>query len=105
MALPQLTEDQRAANLAKAAAARTARTELKKRLSTREINLDAVFKLVDDGDEVAKKTKVVDLVKALPGIGQVKAAEVMGRLEIPDNRRAGGLGARQRQALITEFSA
>jgi hypothetical protein len=105
VALPQLTAEQRAENLKKAAAARTARTELKKKLKGGELTLAQVFEQADKGDDIAGKTKVVDLIKALPGVGKVKADALMEQLEIQPTRRAGGLGSKQRAALLAEFSA
>jgi hypothetical protein len=45
------------------------------------------------------------LLKALPGVGAVKAAKLLEELSIADTRRIGGLGANQRQALIEASSA
>ncbi|GAA2818502.1 integration host factor, actinobacterial type [Crossiella cryophila] len=104
MALPQLTEEQRAAALEKAAAARRARAELKERLKRGGTNLKEVLKSAET-DEVLGKMKVSALLEALPGVGKVRAAQIMERLEIATSRRLRGLGDRQRKALLTEFSA
>jgi ribosomal protein S13 len=44
--------------------------------------------------------RVVDLLSSFRGIGPVRAAEAMGRLHIAANRRVGGLGPHQADALI-----
>ena len=104
MALPPLTPEQRAAALAKAAAARKARAELKVRLKSSGTSLDDV--LADgDNDEVIGKMKVVAVLEAMPGVGKVRAQKIMERLEISPSRRVRGLGVKQRQALVREFSA
>ena len=69
MALPQLTEEQRAAALEKAAAARRARAELKDRLKRGGTTLPEVLKQ-SDSDEVLGKMKVSALLEAMPGVGQ-----------------------------------
>ena len=103
MALPPLTPEQRAAALEKAAAARKARAELKVRLKSSGTRLDDV--LVDgDTDEVIGKMKVVAVLEAMPGVGKVRAQKIMERLEISPSRRVRGLGSKQRQALVEEFS-
>jgi hypothetical protein len=102
VALPQLTEEQRAAALEKAAAARRARAELKERLKRGGTNLTDVLKAADN-DEVLGKMKVSALLESLPGVGKVHAAQIMERLEIAASRRLRGLGDRQRKALLTEF--
>ena len=104
MALPSLTPEQRAAALEKAAAARKARAELKVRLKSSGTSLDAV--LADGAsDEVVGKMKVVAVLEAMPGVGKVRAQRIMERLEISPSRRVRGLGAKQREALVQEFSS
>ncbi|HEU0089562.1 MAG TPA: integration host factor, actinobacterial type [Pseudonocardiaceae bacterium] len=103
MALPELTEEQRAAALEKAAAARRARAELKERLKRGGTNLKEVLANADS-DDILGKMKVSALLEALPGVGKVRAAQIMERLEIAPSRRLRGLGERQRKALLTEFS-
>ena len=50
-------------------------------------------------------TKVIDVLKALPRVGAVRAGQVMERLDIAANRRLRGLGQHQIAALVAEFSA
>ena len=104
MALPSLTPEQRAAALEKAAAARKARAELKVRLKSSGTSLDEVLA---DGtqDEVVGKMKVVAVLESMPGVGKVRAQRIMERLEISPSRRVRGLGAKQREALVREFSS
>lgn len=102
MALPQLTDEQRKAALAKAAEARKARAELKDDLKRGKINLKEVLKKADK-DEIIGKTKVNSLLEALPKVGKVKAKEIMDELGIAQTRRLRGLGDRQRQALLERF--
>ncbi|MDQ3761939.1 MAG: integration host factor [Actinomycetota bacterium] len=103
MALPELTEEQRAAALEKAAAARRARAELKERLKRGGTNLREVL-AKSDSDDILGKMKVSALLEALPGVGKVRAQQIMERLEIANSRRLRGLGERQRKALLSEFS-
>jgi hypothetical protein len=103
VALPQLTEEQRAAALQKAAEARRARAEWKARLKSGGTTLEEVLKEADS-DEVLGKMKVSALLEALPGVGKVRASQAMERLEIAESRRLRGLGDRQRKALLAEFT-
>jgi transposase len=102
VALPQLTEEQRAAALEKAAAARRTRAELKDRLKRGCTTIKEVL-TQSDSDEVLGKMKVSALLESMPGVGKVRAAQLMERLEIAPRRRLRGLGERQRRALLTEF--
>ncbi|AWK72068.1 MULTISPECIES: integration host factor, actinobacterial type [Rhodococcus] len=103
MALPQLTDEQRAAALEKAAAARRARAELKGKLKSGDVTLKQVLSKADV-DDIIGKTKVSAILEALPKIGKVKAQEIMANLEIAPTRRLRGLGDRQRDALLAHFS-
>ncbi len=94
---PQLTPEQRSAALAKAAEARAARAEIKQRLKMGSITLKDAL---GSEDQNMAKLKVVSLLESLPGVGKVKARKLMEELEIADNRRVQGLGAKQRQALL-----
>lgn len=103
MALPQLTDEQRAAALEKAAEARKVRAELKERLKRGGTTLAQV--LADaTTDEALAKLKVSALLESLPGVGKVRAAQLMEQFDIAASRRLRGLGERQRQALLNEFA-
>ena len=69
VALPQLTEEQRAAALAKAAEARRVRAELKERLKRGGVSMTEVLKQ-SDSDDVLGKMKVSALLEAMPGVGR-----------------------------------
>jgi DNA uptake protein ComE-like DNA-binding protein len=103
MALPTLTPEQRTAALAKAAEARKARTELLAAIKTGQQSLPDVLGRAKT-DQVVGKTKVAALLKALPGYGPAKATALLDEAGIDVNRRAAGLGERQREALIQALS-
>ena len=52
----------------------------------------------DAGD--AKRILVTSLLQSVPGIGASKAVVIMRLYRIPKGRRVGGLGIRQREALV-----
>ncbi|MFJ9417850.1 integration host factor, actinobacterial type [Streptomyces sp. NPDC101227] len=99
MALPTITAEQRSAALAKAAAVRKARSELIDQVRKGKVTMAEVLKRADKED-LLKKTKVAAVIKALPGIGPVKAVKLMEEAEIPSARRIGSLGSKQRAALL-----
>jgi hypothetical protein len=102
MPLPTLTPEQREQALAKAAEARKRRAELKGQLKSEKLSLRDV--LNRQGDEVVGKMKVSSVLESLPGVGKVRARRIMERLDISATRRVRGLGAKQKDALLTEFS-
>lgn len=103
MALPPLTPEQRAAALEKAAQARRVRAELKDKLKHNAVTLREILD-AGETDEVIGKLKVVALLEAMPGVGKVRAARIMEKLDISPSRRVRGLGAKQRSALEREFA-
>jgi ribosomal protein S13 len=54
-------------------------------------------------DDIVGKMKVSALLESVPGIGKVRARQIMERLGIAESRRVRGLGANQRAALENEF--
>jgi hypothetical protein len=101
MALPQLTDEQRKAALAKAAEARHARAELREKIKTGEVSLEEVL---NSDDPIAARMKVSALIESLPGYGKAKATKIMDELGISATRRVKGLGARQREQLLEVLS-
>lgn len=102
MALPRLTPEQRQANLEKAAASRRERAEVKNRLKHSGASIVDVLRQGQENDVIAKM-RVLDLLQAMPGLGKVRARQMMERLSISESRRVRGLGANQVAALEREF--
>lgn len=102
MVLPPLTPEQRQAALDKAGVARRERADVKRRLKAGETTLGEVVGRAAT-DEVVAKMKVVDLLQSMPGVGKVRALQLMERIGIAESRRVRGLGAKQVAALETEF--
>jgi hypothetical protein len=96
---PQLTPDQRQAALAKAAAARRLRAELKDKLKMGSTSLKELFDMADR-DEMVGKMKVLSVLESLPGLGKVKARRLLEECEISETRRIQGLGVNQRRKLF-----
>ena len=104
MPLPELSPEQRAAALEKAAEIRKARAELKEQLKAGKTTLTKVLDQADT-DEVVGKIKVSAVLQSMPGIGKVRATQIMEKLKIAESRRLRGLGEQQRKALLAEFAA
>jgi hypothetical protein len=102
--IPPLSDEQRQQARNAATQARRRRDETKQTLRSGERSLAEVLALAEEDDVIAH-TKVIDVLKALPRVGAVRAAKVMDRLDIAANRRLRGLGKHQTAALVAEFSA
>jgi hypothetical protein len=94
---PILTPEQRAAALAKAAEARTARAEIKVKLKQGTMTVPEALVSADPN---VGKLKVIAMLESLPGLGKVKARKIMEEVGIADNRKIQGLGTQQKKALL-----
>lgn len=103
MSLPNVTPEQRAKALEKAAQVRKARKELKENIKSGKTDPASVLKTRKD-DPLVSKMKVKEFLQAIPGIGGAKADKIMHDVDIPGNRRLGGLGIRQAKALLEYLS-
>ena len=103
MALPPLTPEQRAAALEKAAQVRRERAEVKNRLKYSHGSLAEVIKEGQD-NAVVGKMKVSALLEAMPGVGKVRARQIMEDVGISESRRVRGLGTNQIAALLERFA-
>lgn len=102
MALPALTPEQRADALAKAAIARRERAAVKNRLKYAQGSLKDV---ISDGkqNDIVGKMKVSALLESMPGVGRVRARQIMEEVGISDSRRVRGLGNNQIASLLSRF--
>jgi hypothetical protein len=98
MPLPTLTPEQRVDALAKATEARQARSALLAQVKSGALTLEQVFERADD--EVVKKTRVLQVLRAVPGYGPAKVAALMSASGVDEKRRVGGLTAGQRTKLL-----
>lgn len=104
MPIPHLSEEQRRQARDAATQARRRRAEVKDQLRSGALTIEDVLRLADT-DEVVAHTKVVDVLKSQPRVGEVRANKVMERLKIASNRRLRGLGKHQIDGLIAEFGS
>jgi transposase len=103
VSLPPLTPQQRAEALEKAAAARRARAEVKARLKHGGGCLVEVLAQAQ-ADEAIGKMRVSELLESLPGVGKVRAGQIMEQIGIAQTRRVRGLGHNQVTALVARFT-
>jgi DNA uptake protein ComE-like DNA-binding protein len=105
---PQLTPEQRQKALEKAAMARRQRAEVKDKLKIGSLTLSELFAAADTKDEAGEmlaNMKVLAVLESLPGVGKVRARNIMQELDISESRRLRGLGTNQRAALLEKFGS
>lgn len=100
---PKISDEQRALALARAAEARRVRAEMKELLKTGSITLPEFLDRADS-DDLVSGIKVAAVLSSMPGTGKIKAKRMMEAHGIAENRRIRGLGERQRERLLEEFS-
>lgn len=103
MPIPTLSPEQLQAARQAATQARRARAELKDKVRSGTLTLGQALDEAAENDVLAH-VKVIDLLKALPRVGEKRAGEIMERLEIAPNRRVRGLGRHQIAGLKAEFN-
>lgn len=81
---------------------RSRRAALKRAVKTGDVTL---AEALESDDPASARMRVSELLASLPGMGRVGASQAMARLGIAPGRRVGGLGPRQREALLREFGA
>lgn len=103
MAIPTLSPEQLQAARAAATEARRVRANLKNEVRDGKRSLaDALDECISN--DVLAHIRVVDLLKAMPRIGDKRASEIMAKYDIAPNRRIRGLGRHQVQGLKDEFN-
>lgn len=98
--LPPMTEEQRREALEKARAARAAAKEARQMLSRGEVD---PIDVLQDPEGPFARLRVRSFLTAIPGVGTLIAYRLMDAVGISQNKKVGGLGCRQREALTTKL--
>ncbi len=101
--LPEMSDDQRAAALARARQARRTRAEVKLLLQSGSLSFRELLERAEEDDLVAG-TKISAVIVSMPHMGKVGTKRLMEEIGIADNRTIRGLGSNQRKALLERFS-
>ncbi|MGW2110024.1 integration host factor, actinobacterial type [Streptomyces sp. NPDC001948] len=59
---------------------------------------------LDSDSEAIRKLLVRTLLESLPGIGKIRAQEILTEPEVSESRRVHGLGKQQRVRLLERFA-
>lgn len=97
--IPNLTTEQRRANLEKAKAARSKRAAVLKKVTNGTYSVEDVLNMALE-DKAISRMRAFTLIKAVPGYGFSKTQQLLKKLHIAESRRLGGLGSNQRAALV-----
>lgn len=103
MTIPALTAEQRKASLEKAMRMRKERASIRAKLAEGTYSVSDVIYFADSADQAAAGMRVKQMINALPGYGLKRTQALMQQIGIADNKRVGGLGRNQAQALIAKL--
>lgn len=95
----ELDAEARALGRERALAARRQRASIKDDVRRGRLSLGEVLSR-RLSDPVIARMKVVDLLESLPGVGPVRAADLLDRCAIASSRRLRGLGEHQVAGLL-----
>ena len=84
----------------KAVAARRDRAKTKELVASGELFF---LELFDDDRKSIARMKLIDLLQSVPGVGKIRAEQILERASISPSRRIGGVGPRQIELLRKEF--
>ena len=93
--VPSMTDEKRRENLNKALDARRQRMAIKNALKSGAKTPEWALE-----QDAAQRMYVKQFLRALPGIGNKRADQIMAELKIPECRRIGGLSAGMRDKLL-----
>ncbi len=94
---PKLTTQERLDALKAAVAARRSRAAFKEEIKVGKKSWKDAFSAQD---ESIKKMRVRELIESLPGVGEVRAKNILERAGISPTRRVGGVGRSQYEKLL-----
>lgn len=94
------SHEQRLEALRRANEVRTARAAVKEQLRMRQL---AFADLLNDPPACVRTARVLQMLLAVPGMGDAKATRVLRAHGISANKTVGGLSLRQRRALMEYF--
>ena len=102
VAIPQLSEAERAEALKQAALSRAIRADIRVQIKERRVTIAQVLERATH-DSIVGKMRVSALLESLPHVGKTRCRTLMEKLAISPARRIQGLGVVQRRALLQEF--
>ena len=98
MAVPNISAEDRAKALEKAQKVRKERAAMREEMKSGKMTLGDV--LARRSEDVVGGMRVKYVLESMPGIGKVRAKEIMDQIGIDGNRKVKGLGSRQETALL-----
>ncbi|MDD3520249.1 MAG: integration host factor, actinobacterial type [Actinomycetota bacterium] len=103
MAIPLLSNEEKRSALEHAREIRKKRSEIKKGLKSYSISFIELFEEKNKYFMVVMDMKILDLMKALPGFGDIRVNKILQELQISPRKKFKGLGQKQKSRLLDYF--
>ena len=98
MAVPKISAEDRQKALEKAQKVRKERAAMREEMKAGKMLIRDVIDRKEE--DIVGGMRVKYVLESLPGIGKIRAKEIMEQIGIDENRKIKGLGARQVAALL-----
>ena len=98
MGVPKISEEDRKKALEKAQKVRKERAALREEMKAGKLAMKDVIDR--KGEDIVGGMRVKYVLESMPGIGKVRAKEIMDQIGIDENRKVKGLGTRRVAALL-----
>lgn len=96
MPVPHISKEKRDESLKKARLYRIQRAQIKQSVKKGIVSLGDVFNGSVNYKDIVGNMKLIDIVKSLPGIGDIKAKKILNSLSISERKTIKGLGEKQK---------
>lgn len=103
MPVPFLTDEEKKSALESAREIRKKRSEIKKGLKSCSIILKELLEENNKYFMIAMEMRIQDLMRSLPGFGDIRVSKVLGELKISPRKKFKGLGHKQKSRLLDYF--
>lgn len=98
MAVPKISAEDRQKALEKAQKVRKERAAMREEMKAGKMSMQNVIDR--KAEDIVGGMRVKYVLESMPGIGKVRAKEIMDQIGIDENRKVKGLGTRQVAALL-----
>lgn len=96
MSVPVLTYEKKINALEAARKIRKKRAQIKKDLKAANINIKELLDIKNKDFHIAAEMKIFDLIKALPGFGEIKTRNILRQIQISPKKKFKGIGKKQK---------
>lgn len=103
MSFPHISKEKRDKGLKKARQYKIQRAQIKKSIKKGTAEFNTFFKSGNSYSDVIANMKLIDMIKSLPGIGDIKAKKIMKSLNISWRKTIKGLSRKQEENFKNYF--